>query len=117
MTALDTSSACFQAFADPTRLRLLHLLGEGEVCVCHLVEALGEPQPKVSRHLAVLRRAGLVTARVEGPWRHYALPARPRGLTRTLLGCVKTCLASVEELQEDLRRLRALRADGACEPA
>ena len=114
MTALLAHSAQFQAFADPTRLRLLHLLQQGEICVCHLVEILAAPQPKISRHLAILRRAGLVTARVEGPWRHYALPARPEGLARTLLGCVGRCLGEVEELQEDLRRLERLRAREGC---
>ena len=114
MPTLVTSTTHFKAFADPTRLRLLNLIGAGEICVCHLVDILGEPQPKVSRHLAILRRAGLVTSRVEGPWRHYALPARPTGLAGTLLGCVRSCLREVDELQGDLRSLKALRARGTC---
>ena len=66
----------FHALADRTRLRLLHLMAEREVCVCHFVEVLQAPQPKISRHLAHLRRAGLVTARRDGKWIHYRL-ARP----------------------------------------
>lgn len=61
----------FQALGDRTRLRLLNLMADGEVCVCFFVEVLGEPQPKISRHLGVLRGAGLVAARREGKWMHY----------------------------------------------
>jgi len=63
----------FLALADRTRLRLLNLIAGGEVCVCFFVEVLGEPQPKISRHLGVLRNAGLVAARREGKWMHYRL--------------------------------------------
>ena len=63
----------FQALADPTRLRLLNLMAAGEVCVCFFVEIFDEPQPKISRHLAYLRRAGVVTARRDGKWMHYSL--------------------------------------------
>ena len=63
----------FKALADPTRLRLIQLLGDEEVCVCSFVETLKTNQPKVSRHLAYLRRAGLVTTRREGKWIHYRL--------------------------------------------
>src|SRR5947209_7362223 len=63
----------FQALADPTRLRLLNLMAVCEVCVCFFVEIFDEPQPKISRHLAYLRRAGLVTARRDGKWMHYSL--------------------------------------------
>lgn len=68
----------FAALADKTRLRLLNLMAESEVCVCFFVEVLGEPQPKISRHLAVLRAAGLVEARRDGKWMHYRLtPPEP----------------------------------------
>jgi ArsR family transcriptional regulator, arsenate/arsenite/antimonite-responsive transcriptional repressor len=63
----------FRALADPTRLRLIHLMGDEEVCVCSFVETLKTNQPKVSRHLAYLRRAGLVTTRRDGKWIHYRL--------------------------------------------
>jgi ArsR family transcriptional regulator, arsenate/arsenite/antimonite-responsive transcriptional repressor len=63
----------FRALADPTRLRLLNLIADREICVCYFVGILGLPQPKVSRHLAYLRRGGLVLARREGKWMHYRL--------------------------------------------
>jgi ArsR family transcriptional regulator, arsenate/arsenite/antimonite-responsive transcriptional repressor len=63
----------FQALSDPTRLRLLNLMAAGEVCVCYFVEIFDEAQPKISRHLAYLRRAGLVAARRDGKWMHYGL--------------------------------------------
>ena len=63
----------FKALADPTRLRLIHLIGDQEVCVCACVELLKTNQPKISRHLAYLRRAGLVAARRDGKWNHYRL--------------------------------------------
>lgn len=63
----------FQALGDRTRLRLLHLLASGEICVCYFVQILGESQPKISRHLGYLRRAGLVNARRDGKWIHYSL--------------------------------------------
>ncbi len=71
----------FKALADRTRLRLLNLMGEDEVCVCYFVEVLGTNQPKISRHLAYLRRAGVVTARRDGKWMHYRVVA-PRTRTR-----------------------------------
>jgi len=63
----------FRALADPTRLRLLNLIADREICVCYLVEILRMNQPKVSRHLAYLRRAGIVASRREGKWMHYRL--------------------------------------------
>ncbi len=63
----------FQALGDPTRLRLLNLMAAGEVCVCYFVEILDQAQPKISRHLAYLRRMGLVAARRDGKWMHYRI--------------------------------------------
>lgn len=74
---LDTLTAVYGALADPTRLRILSLLESGEVCVCHIHGSLNVPQPTASRHLAYLRRTGLVRARRDGSWMHYSL-ARPR---------------------------------------
>ncbi|HTV02163.1 MAG TPA: metalloregulator ArsR/SmtB family transcription factor [Luteitalea sp.] len=68
----DIASVC-AALADPTRLRILALLGDGEVCVCHIHESLDIPQPTASRHLAYLRKAGLVEGRRDGLWVHYRL--------------------------------------------
>ena len=72
--------AVFTALADGTRLRLLNLMSDGEVCVCFFVEVLHEPQPKISRHLGFLRQAGLVNARRERKWMHYSI-ARPKHAT------------------------------------
>src|SRR6266436_9363607 len=67
----------FRALADRTRLRLLNLMGEDEVCVCFFVEILKTNQPKISRHLAYLRRAGIVGARRQGPWMHHQIVEPP----------------------------------------
>src|ERR671939_1251207 len=67
----------YRALADRTRLRLLNLMGDDEVCVCFFVEVLKVNQPKISRHLAYLRKAGLVGARREGKWMHYRISAPP----------------------------------------
>ena len=70
-TTIDQLEEAFKALADRTRLRILALLGNNEVCVCHIQDSLGLPQPTVSRHLAYLRRTGIVTARRDGVWMHY----------------------------------------------
>lgn len=104
---LDDTIDRFKAFADPVRLRLLNLLAGGEVCVCHLHEALELPQSTVSRHLAYLRRRGLVVGRKEGLWVHYRL-AKPGGkLHRKLNDCVEACFGEVDLLQRDRQRLEA----------
>jgi len=106
-SALDESTCLLKALADPVRLRLLNLLGgdREEVCVCHLHEALELPQPTVSRHLAYLRKHGLVVGRKQGLWVHYRL-ARPRtALHRILLGCLGNCLGDPEFFRQDLQRL------------
>jgi ArsR family transcriptional regulator, arsenate/arsenite/antimonite-responsive transcriptional repressor len=104
-----TSAALFRAFADPTRLRILSLLrAQKELCVCDLCAVLGESQPKVSRHLGVLRRVGLVDVRREGKWKFYALAGAASPLHRTLLRCVGSCLGEIDELARDRARLRAL---------
>jgi ArsR family transcriptional regulator len=103
--ALDESVELLKAVADPVRLRLLHLLVAGEVCVCHLHEALDLPQSTVSRHLAYLRRRGLVVGRKEGLWVHYRL-AKPTGeLHRNLIGCLGSCFKEVEVFTQDRQRL------------
>ncbi len=112
IASLATTPDVFRAFADPTRLRILNLLAEGEACVCDLCSVLDETQPKVSRHLAYLRRAGLVDVRQEGKWKHYRIKRDARGLERTLINCVKSRLREIDVLQEDLERLRS--AQGAC---
>jgi len=110
--AKDKVDVMFRAFSDRTRLRLLNMLGTGETCVCDLVEVLDVPQPKVSRHLAYLRRAGLVTARREALWMHYRLTRATSEFHRSLLNCLKCCFRSVPELEKDIERLG--RGKGAC---
>src|ERR1700720_128276 len=96
-SALDDSTRLLKAFADPIRLRLLNLLsGDGEVCVCHLHEALGLLQPTVSRHLAYLRKHGLVVGRKEGLWVHYRLAKPKSDLHRALIGCVGNWMGETE---------------------
>ena len=104
---LDGSTQLLKAFADPVRLRLLNLLGGGpEVCVCHLHGALELPQPTVSRHLAYLRKHGLVAARKEGLWVHYRLAKPETGsLHRTLLDCLGKGLGESEIFSRDRERL------------
>jgi ArsR family transcriptional regulator len=104
-------SDLFRAFADPTRLRILNLLHEQkEICVCDLCEALDEIQPKVSRHLATLRRAGLVHVRRDGKWKLYCLADASTPLHRTLLRCFRTCLSEIPEISGDRARLEGLEA-------
>src|SRR5215510_13006270 len=71
LAAVDELENLFKALADKTRLRILALLGNNEVCVCHIHDTLGVPQPTISRHLAYLRRSGLVAVRRDGVWMHY----------------------------------------------
>src|SRR6478609_8452367 len=84
--ALDDLETVFKALADKTRLRILALLGNNEVCVCHMHDSLGLPQPTVSRHLAYLRRSGLVEARRDGVWMHYQVSRALSPLVRGIVG-------------------------------
>jgi ArsR family transcriptional regulator len=102
----------FAALADRTRLRLLNLIGGREVCVCYLVEVLRLGQPKISRHLAHLRKVGVVAARREGKWMHYRLERHEDTATTSILGAVFESLNSDREMQSDLARLQK----ACCEP-
>lgn len=103
----------FQALGDNTRLRLLNLMGEREICVCYFVEILGQGQPKISRHLAYLRRSGIVEARRDGKWMHYRIVMPPN------IGATQVLRQTLAWLKED----RAMQADRArlskacCSPA
>ena len=104
----------FKAFADLTRLRILHLLTGGELCVCDIVSAMKLPQPLVSRHLAYLRKSGLVVARKEKLWMHYQLaPARDE-LHKSLMNCLSCCFESVPELKLDAQRCKGCCRPGEC---
>jgi ArsR family transcriptional regulator, arsenate/arsenite/antimonite-responsive transcriptional repressor len=98
----------FKALADRTRLRLLNLMGVGEVCVCFFVEVTGANQPKVSRHLAYLRRAGVVTARREGKWMHYSVAEPADEHAARVFREVMTWLREDREMQRDLARLASV---------
>ena len=106
----------YQCLCDETRLRLLHLLMQGPLCVCHFQAVLGEPQVKISKHLAYLKTRGLVTASRQGNWMIYALPAersRPPELVANL-ACLQDCAAENPVFKRDFARLKKL--DLACAP-
>lgn len=106
----------FRAFSDRTRLRILSILRDGESCVGDLVEILRVPQPKVSRHLAYLRKAGLVTAREEGLWNFYRLAPAGTPFHSKMLECLGACYGDVPEIARDREKARALRKSGGCCP-
>src|SRR5258705_4287620 len=98
----------FKALADRTRLRVIHLIGDDEVCVCFFVEVLKTNQPKISRHLAYLRRAGLVSARRDGKWMHYRLVKPPDIHAAKIFREVRESLANSSEMQRDKERLEKI---------
>jgi len=95
----------FAALADRTRLRLLNLVNGKEVCVCYFVEILGQSQPKISRHLAYLRRAGIVTARREGKWMHYSIVAPKHAGAARILSETLSVLNDDKAMQADATKL------------
>jgi ArsR family transcriptional regulator len=95
----------FRALADPIRLRLLNLIADREICVCYLVEILRISQPKVSRHLAYLRRAGIVSSRRDGKWMHYRLRMPDDEAGAAILREVVLRLAAVPAMRRDVSRL------------
>ena len=112
---LSEMASVFQALADPTRLRILGLLLTGEVCVCHIHETLKISQPKASRHLAYLRRAGLVRGRREGLWIHYSLSLPGAALAAVVTEATERALLRADAVQKDLVRLQ--KKTGCCLPA
>src|SRR6202167_3430278 len=102
----------FAALADRTRLRLLNLIVGREVCVCYLVEILRLGQPKISRHLAYLRRAGIVAARREGKWMHYSIERPGDARACAILDATLMSFKADREMQADLARL----GKACCEP-
>jgi len=95
----------FKALADPTRLRIINLIADQEVCVCYFVEILKTNQPKISRHLAYLRRAGIVSARREGIWMHYRISTPKNENAAKVLMDVREWLARDTVMQQDRNRL------------
>ena len=105
---LATLDTLFKALADTTRLRIVGLLLDGEICVCNIHESLGLPQPKVSRHLAYLRRAGLVETRKDGLWVHYRLARMSDPVLQALLDAVGHAIGHLDSGVRDRRRLAAM---------
>jgi ArsR family transcriptional regulator len=95
----------FKALADRTRLRLLNLMNTDEICVCFFVEVLRTNQPKISRHLAYLRRAGVVEARRDGKWMHYRIVEPPDPHAARIFSEVRRWLKDDAEMQRDRQRL------------
>lgn len=95
----------FKALADQTRLRIIGLLRTGEICVCDIYESLALPQPTVSRHLAYLRKTGLVDTRKEGLWVHYRLAKLPDPIMQALLDAVTHAIGHAESGSRDRKRL------------
>lgn len=95
----------FQALGDRTRLRLLNLLAAGEICVCYFIDVLDDPQPKISRHLAYLRRAGLASARRDGKWMHYSLARPSSPAVARVLDATLEELANDKQMQRDRAQL------------
>ncbi len=112
----DQISLMFRAFCDRTRLRILSLLSEGELCVGDIVEILRVPQPRVSRHLGHLKKSGLVVARKSGLWIHYSLAPASSAFHQELLDCAATCFQDVPEIQADSARAAKVRKAGGCCP-
>jgi ArsR family transcriptional regulator, arsenate/arsenite/antimonite-responsive transcriptional repressor len=104
----------FKALADGTRMRILGLLLTGEVCVCHIHETLKISQPKASRHLAYLRRAGLVETRRDGLWIHYRLAQFPDPVIEAIAGAVRHSLTHLDQVRHDAGRLG--KRTGCCLP-
>lgn len=103
----------FSALADRTRLRLLNLMREGEVCVCFFAEALGTNNPKISRHLSYLRRAGLVSGRREGKWMNYSITPPVDIEAGKIFDATLAMLAADKQMADDRTKL----ADVCCAPA
>ena len=111
----NTVDVMFRAFSDRTRLRILHMLRGGELCVCDIVDVLRVPQPKASRHLAYLRRAGLVETRRDGLWIHYRLGTLADPVLAALGDAVRHALAHTDTVHRDGERLQ--KRTGCCVPA
>lgn len=110
---VDRAPFLFRALADPTRLRILHLLRSGELCVGDIVSILRAPQPTTSRHLMYLRRAGLIASRKNSYWTFYALAPARTALRKKLLECLD---ADAEGRARDEKRLAKIRAGSGCCP-
>ena len=115
LQAVDSVDLMFRCFADRTRLRLLHMLRQrAEICVCDLMRVLDLPQPKASRHLAYLQKAGLVRTRSKRQWMYYRLAPAKGKVHAQLLECLDHCAKDLPILQVDLRQLKQCGSMNAC---
>jgi ArsR family transcriptional regulator len=112
---IEAMATLFQALGDPTRLRIIGLLLGGEICVCDIHESLRITQPKASRHLAYLRRAGIVETRREGLWVHYRLAASDDAVLDPVRQAVAHALGHLKAVRQDGERLH--KDTGCCAPA
>jgi ArsR family transcriptional regulator, arsenate/arsenite/antimonite-responsive transcriptional repressor len=100
----------YQCLCDPTRLRILHLLAQTPLCVCHFQEILDEPQVKISKHLGYLRERGMVVAEREQNWMIYSLPKKRDAELEANLKCLQDCVQTDPTFKRDLKALKRLRA-------
>ncbi|PTY01968.1 ArsR family transcriptional regulator [Verrucomicrobia bacterium LW23] len=103
----------YQCFCDETRLRIIHLLTKGPLCVCHFQDILEVPQTKVSQHLAYLRKREIVECKRRGAWMIYSLPAQPSAELETNLKCLQDCVQTIPVFRSDLEKLPAARENEA----
>lgn len=103
----------YECLCDVTRLRLLNVLAQGPVCVCHFQEVLGEPQVKISKHLAYLRERGLVESERQGNWVIYELATKPSRELKVNLACLRDCARENRVFKRDLARLKQIEASCA----
>jgi ArsR family transcriptional regulator len=103
---VDQLESLFKALADKTRLRILALLGNNEVCVCHIHDSLGVPQPTVSRHLAYLRKSGLVATRRDGVWMHYQVSRSLNPVVQNLVAVAVSALQQLPGTTQDRKQFQ-----------
>ncbi len=115
-TVTDRTDLMFRAFSDRTRLRILYLLRDGECCVGNVVDILGIEQPSASRHLAYLRKAGLVAVRKAAQWSYYSLAPAKSDFHAKLLECLGCCFSEVPQIRADKKRAAEIRECGGCCP-
>ena len=111
---VEPMSRMFKALGDDVRLRIVALLAHGELCVCHIEEALGLAQPNASRHLGILRAAGLVAHRRRDKWVYYRLAPQPNRDCARQLKALVSSFAKQELLRRDVERLLRVKGPGAC---
>lgn len=104
----------FRALGDETRLRIVALLAHGELCVCHIENALGLPQPNVSRQLGILRMAGVVDARRDGTWVYYRLAAQDHAAVESMLATLSATFSTERAIKADHAKLKKSCGPGAC---